>query len=94
MHIPALLAAIPGRVLFDTGASEVYLSKSFVDSNHIPIIPNSDTVMVTSAGGSTIHIHGIATISLSVQSLTCMVRCWVADLHDAYDLILGEIMAV
>jgi hypothetical protein len=90
MHIPALLAAIPGRVLFDTGASEVYLSKSFVDSNHIPIIPNSDTVMVTSAGGSTIHIHGIATISLSVQSLTCMVRCWVADLHDAYDLILGE----
>ena len=90
MQFSGSVSGAQARVLLDTGAAETYMSYSFAKAHGLTIVQAPGYTVAMSANGSPVTIHGVAVVSLKVQAFNCQMRCWVAELGDAWDLIVGE----
>ena len=62
-HVNSFLAT----VLFDTGASHAFISKSFVESHHISTHPTQNPMLVTSPGGNLQTTRCCPKVSLEIR---------------------------
>lgn len=75
-------------VLVDSGASNDYISKEFVESFKIPVIPITDRRMVTLADGSKHTINTEAVVNITYGTIGETARLGVIPI-DGYDVIVG-----
>lgn len=75
-------------ILFDTGASANFVSPRLLQKLEISYAPCSATLRL--ADDSSAPILGKIRLRLKLQSFTCTVSCYVTDLCDEFDGILGN----
>jgi hypothetical protein len=79
MQFPSEISGVAGIVLLDSGASEMYVSKEFAGRCNISYVPARGYMKATTANGGALSIVGMAVVHLTLTSLKCKVRCWVAE---------------
>jgi hypothetical protein len=75
-------------ILFDTGASANFVSKSFAKQTGITVRPVDYAVRL--ADDKTMNVAGEATVYVQLGSFHKPVKCSVMDMLYEVDLILGE----
>ena len=75
-------------ILFDTGASSNFVSPRFLKQSAISYSSSSATLRL--ADDSSAPILGKVRLRLKLQSFVCTVTCYVTDLCDEFDVILGN----
>jgi hypothetical protein len=81
-------AAAKANILFDTGASANFVSKTFV--KHTGIIVRPVDYSVRLANDKTMEVAGEATVYVQLGAFHKPVKCYVMDMLYEVDLILGE----
>jgi hypothetical protein len=81
-------AATKANILFDTGASANFVSKSFAKQTGITVRPVDYSVRL--ADHKTMEVAGEATVYVQLGSFHKPVKCYVMDMLYEVDLILGE----
>ena len=92
MHWKCRISGVKAQVLLDTGADgqKPYVSKEFCRLNNISIKPLTDVPSTTSVDGSSLKVHGTASLYLHLQKYADRVTCFVMDMVGGADLILGN----
>ena len=88
MQFAGVVSGQPAQLLFDTGASDCFVSASFVRSASIAVQPLQR--QATLADGTTIPIVGCARLRVKVQGLNDQVMCLVTGMSAQFDVVLGE----
>ena len=84
------IAGVPCRVLIDTGASNTFIDKGFVEKYKLAVDP-SKSYGVNVAGGTTALCSGTCRVKLALQSSTTNIAADVMpNVLDGVDLILGN----
>src|SRR6478672_11129480 len=81
-------AAAKADILFDTGASANFVSKTFAKQTGITVIPVDYSVRL--ADDQTMEVGGEATVYVQLGAFHKPVKCYVMDMLYKVDLILGE----
>jgi hypothetical protein len=81
-------AATKANILFDTGASGNFVSKSFAKQTGITVRPVDYAVCL--ADDKTMNVAGEATVYVQLGAFHKPVKCYVMDMLYEVDLILGE----
>jgi hypothetical protein len=81
-------AATKANILFDTGASANFVSKSFAKQTGISVRPVDNFVCL--ADDKTMEVASEATVYVQLGSFYKPVKCYVMDMLYEVDLILGE----
>jgi hypothetical protein len=81
-------AATTANILFDTGASANFVSKTFAKQTGIMIRPVEYSVCL--ADDKTTEVTGEATVYVQLGAFHKPVKCYVMDMLYKVDLILGE----
>ena len=81
-------AATKANILFDTGASANFVSKSFAKQTGITVRPVDYAVRL--ADDKTMNVAGEATVYVQLGAFHKPVKCYVMDMLYEVDLILGE----
>jgi hypothetical protein len=81
-------AATKANILFDTGASANFVSKSFAKQTCITVRPVVYAVRLTD--DKTMNVAGEATVYVQLGAFHKPVKCYVMDMLYEVDLILGE----
>jgi hypothetical protein len=81
-------AAAKANILFDTGASANFVSKTFAKQTGITIRPVDCSVRL--ANDKTMEVAGEATVFVQLGASHKPVKCYVMDMLYEVDLILGE----
>jgi hypothetical protein len=80
-------AATKANILFDTGASANFVSKTFAKQRGITVRPVDYSVRL--ADDKTMEVAGEATVYVQLGSFHKPVKCYVMDMLYEVDLILG-----
>jgi hypothetical protein len=80
--------AAKAHILFDTGTSANFVSKSFAKQTGITVRPIDYAVCL--ADDKTINVAGEATVYVQLGAFHKPVKCYVMDMLYEVDLILGE----
>ncbi|KAA6424326.1 MAG: hypothetical protein FRX49_05538 [Trebouxia sp. A1-2] len=75
-------------ILFDSGATSNFVSPRLLKRLAVNYNPSSATLRLADA--SSVPILGRARLCFKLQSFSCTVTCYVTDLCDEFDLILGN----
>jgi hypothetical protein len=78
----------PATVLFDSGASHLFISSSFVAKYNLPITTMKHTMLVSSPGGERGTKHICPAVSISIRRLDFPSNLILLDSKDI-DIILG-----
>jgi hypothetical protein len=81
-------AATEANILFDTGASANFVSKTFAKQTGITVRPVEYSVCL--ADNRTTEVAGEATVYVQLGAFHKPVKCYVMDILYKVDLILGE----
>jgi predicted aspartyl protease len=81
-------AATKANILFDTGASANFVSKTFAKQTGITVRPVDYAVRL--ADDKTMNVAGEATVYVQLGAFYKPVKCYVMDMLYEVDLILGE----
>ena len=81
-------AAAKANILFDTGASNNFVSKTFAKQTGITVRPVEYSVRL--ADDKTTEVAGEATVYVQLGAFHKPVKCYVMDMLYEVDLILGE----
>jgi hypothetical protein len=92
MYFKGTVAGLDANVLIDSGASEQCVSRSFVERNklHVAAVPANVVTTVTLADGRTDQVGGQCRLTIKIGCHTEQVLCWVLNLTDQFDVILGD----
>jgi hypothetical protein len=82
------VAATKANILFDTGASCNFVSKSFAKQSGITVRPVEYSVRL--ADDKATEVAGEATVCVQLEAFHKPVKCYVMDMLYEVDLILGE----
>ena len=80
--------SFPATVLFDTGASHVFISKSFVELHSMVIIPTSRSMLIKSPGGNLQTTMGCPKVSVEIRGVEFHTPAIVIDTV-GIDIIVG-----
>ena len=75
-------------ILFDTGASSNFVNPTLLQKLGISYVPSSSTLRL--ADDSSAPILGKVRLRFKLQSFTSIVSCYVTDLCNEFDVILGN----
>jgi hypothetical protein len=81
-------AAAKVNILFDTGASNNFVSRTFAKQTDISVRPVEYSVRL--ADDKTAEVAGMATVYVQLGAFHKPVKCYVIDMLYEVDLILGE----
>jgi hypothetical protein len=81
-------AAAKANILFDTGASANFVSKSFAKQTGITVRPVKYSIRL--ADDKTMEVAGEATVYVHLNAFHRSVKCYVMEMLYEVDLILGE----
>ena len=91
MQFAGSVAGHPAVVLCDTGASATFISAAFLKGHNMQHSAVADPAdVVTLADGSACPVIGSCVVPLTVQNCTIAVQCFVLDMHNSFDVILGQ----
>jgi hypothetical protein len=62
-----LTSSHPATILFDSGASHLFITSSFVAKHNLPIVNMKQTMLVCSPGGEMRAKHICSTVSISIR---------------------------
>jgi hypothetical protein len=88
MMFSGRVAAAKANILFDTGASNNFVSKTFAKQTVITVRPVEYSVRL--ADDKTTEVAGEATMYVQLGAFHKPVKCYVMDMLYEVDLILGE----
>jgi hypothetical protein len=88
MMISGRAAAAKANILFDSGASNDFVSKTFAKQTGITVRPVEYSVCL--ADDKTTEVAGEATVCVQLGAFHKAVKCYVMDMLYEVDLILGE----
>ena len=88
VHIDARVAGANARGLVDSGATPTMLASRYCKANGVVINPSHQTVEL--ADGKRMQVAGYCNVRVQIGQYKAVLKCWVAHLHPAYDLILGR----
>jgi len=88
MSFQCIASGIPACVLVDTGASDAYVSSAFVERCGFRVEPSQATI--TMADGTVTTVMGTCHIRMRLGQYNSLLRFYVAELSDDWDLILGQ----
>ena len=79
---------IPAHMLLDSGATHVFCDKVYAEKHGLT--QRATTKKVQLADGSTQDAAAITRLAVRIQGFCVVVNCYVLDLAQQYDVILGE----
>jgi hypothetical protein len=88
MMFSGMAAAAKANILFDTGASNNFVSKTFAKQTGITVRPVEYSVRL--ADDKTTEVAGEATVHVQLGAFHKPMKCYVMDMLYEVDLILGE----
>jgi hypothetical protein len=88
MMFAGRVAPAKANILFDTGASVNFVSKTFAKQTGITLRPVDNSVRL--ADDQTMEVGGEATVYVQLGAFQKPVKCYVMDMLYEVDLILGE----
>jgi hypothetical protein len=83
-----LATSHPATVLFDLGASQSFISSSFIVKHQLPIAIMKQTMLVSSPGGEMRTKHICLAISITIRGVDFLANLIVLD-SKGIDIILG-----
>ena len=89
MSFPGRLAGIPARALIDSGATDCFIAKAFVQNHKLKVKQHTDSTL-TLGDGTVSAINGTAKLSLDLQSYRGQIQFFVIDLAKDVDVVLGD----
>jgi hypothetical protein len=81
-----LINSIPTSVLFDSGESRSFITKSFVEKNNIPNYPLKKKLLIRSPGGEL--THSCPQTKIEIRGLSFLVELIILE-SSGIDVILG-----
>ena len=89
MVFPRLAGGSPAQFLLDSGASHCFIDKTFAETNGFALFPADASVTMANGNSATVS-QCTAPLKLRFQRHTSNVVCFVVDMLQQYDLILGD----
>ena len=89
MVFPGLAGGSPAQFLLDSRASHCFIDKTFAETNGFALFPADASVTMANGNSATVS-QCTAPIKLRLQRHTSNVVCFVVDMLQQYDLILGD----
>jgi hypothetical protein len=83
-----LINSIPASVLFDSGASHSFITKSFVEKHNIPNYPLKKKLLIRSPGGELRATHSRPQTKIEIRGLSFLVEMIILE-SSGIDVILG-----
>jgi hypothetical protein len=83
-----LLTSICASVLFDSGASHSFITKSFVEKHNIPNYPSKKKLLIRSPGGKLRATHSCPQTKIEIRGLSFLVELIILK-SSGIDVILG-----
>jgi hypothetical protein len=83
-----LINSIPASVLFDSGASHSFVTKSFVEKHNIPNYPLKEKLLIRSPGGELKATHSCPQTKIEIRGLRFLVELIILE-SSGIDVILG-----
>jgi hypothetical protein len=83
-----LINSIPASVLFDSGASHSFVTKSFVEKHNIPNYPLKKKLLIRSPGGELSATHSCPHTKIEIRGLSFLVELIILELSGTV-VILG-----
>jgi hypothetical protein len=83
-----LINSIPASILFDSGASHSFVTKSFVEKNNISNYPLKRKLLIRSPGGELRATHSCPHTKLEIRGISFLVEFIVLE-SNGIDVILG-----
>jgi hypothetical protein len=83
-----LINSIPTSVLFDSGASHSFVTKSFVEKHNIPNYPLKKKLLIRSPGGELRATHSCPQTKIEIRGLSFLVELIILE-SSGIDVILG-----
>jgi hypothetical protein len=83
-----LINYIPASVLFDSGASHSFVTKSFVEKHNIPNYPLKKKLLIRSPGGELRATHSCPQTKIGIRGLSFLVELIILE-SSGIDVILG-----
>jgi hypothetical protein len=83
-----LINSIPASVLFDSGASHSFITKSFVEKHNIPNYPLKKKLLIRSPGGEHRATHSCPQTKIEIRGLSFLVELIILE-SSGIDVILG-----
>jgi hypothetical protein len=80
---------IPSKILFDTGASNSFLSLSFAKRHNIHCSPIENSVVRVAASDSELVADSRSVITIRVNNYKVKAEVLIANIHDTFDAVLG-----
>ena len=91
MHFHGTVSNAPVSLLFDSGCSHTLMSASYARRVGITLDTQpGDSLQVALASGMVCSSIGTCKVRLQLQQYTGTLSCFVVELADAYEVILGE----
>ena len=78
------------RFLIDSGASDNFISQSFVEKQGFPITYNAGSGEVNLANGQSITVGGTVNVLIKMELYRKMICCKAIPLHVKYHVVLGQ----
>jgi hypothetical protein len=82
-----LINSIPASVLFDSGASHSFVTKSFVEKHNIPNYPLKKKLLIRSPGGEIRATHSCPQTKIEIRGLSFLVEMIILE-SSGIDVIL------
>jgi hypothetical protein len=83
-----LINSIPASVLFDSGASHSFVTKSFVEKHNIPNYPLKKKLLIRSPGGELRATHTCPQTKIEMRGLSFLVELIILE-SSGINVILG-----
>jgi hypothetical protein len=83
-----LINSIPASVLFDSGASHSFVTKSFVEKHNIPNYPLKKKLLIRLTGGELRATHSCPQTKIEIRGLSFLVELIILE-SSRIDVILG-----
>lgn len=88
VHLEAKIGGAIAQGLADSGASHSLISTKYCRAHGIVISPAPQAVEV--ADGRKMQVAGVCNARIQIGQYKTVHKCWVTELHPAYDFILGR----
>jgi hypothetical protein len=82
-----LINSIPASVLFDSGASHSFVTKSFVEQHNIPNYPLKKKLLIRSPAGELRATHSCPQTKIEIRGLSFLVKLIILE-SSGIDVIL------
>jgi hypothetical protein len=88
VYVMFLINSIPGSVLFDSGASHSFITKSFVENHNILNYPLKKKLLIRSPGGELRATHSCPQTKIEIRGISFLVELIILE-SSGIDVILG-----